>query len=74
MRHFADIGLTISQGYGLSEPFGCVASEPTGSVSSGSIDIVIPDYEARIADDGEILVRGPGNMTVIASCLKPLLN
>lgn len=61
-RHFASVGMTIVQGYGLSETAGPVAVEPWGQVSDGSVGILLPDYEARIAEDGEILLRGPGNI------------
>ena len=63
MRFFAGIGLTIVQGYGLTETSGPAACEPFDTVSDGSVGILMPDYEARIADDGEILLRGPGNIT-----------
>ena len=61
MQHFASIGLTITQGYGLTETAGPVTCEPRDYVSGGAVGILMPDYEARIASDGEILVRGPGN-------------
>lgn len=61
MRHFAGIGLTIVQAYGLTETGGPVSCEPRDYVSDGSVGILMPDCEMRIAGDGEILLRGPGN-------------
>lgn len=59
---FASIGLRISQGYGLTETSGPVITEmPDAAPSRGSVGIPIPGCEVRIAEDGEILLRCPGN-------------
>ena len=59
---FEAIGLQLYQGYGLTETAPVVAAERPGAVRLGSVGKPIPGVELRIAEDGEILVKGPGLM------------
>jgi long-chain acyl-CoA synthetase len=55
---FWSVGVPIYQGYGLTETSPIVSSNfPRNRV--GSSGLPIPHCEIKIADDGEILVRGP---------------
>src|SRR2546429_4827035 len=55
---FWSVGIPIYQGYGLTETSPIVSSNfPRNRV--GSSGLPIPNCEIKIADDGEILVRGP---------------
>ncbi|MEU6998925.1 long-chain fatty acid--CoA ligase [Nonomuraea sp. NPDC046570] len=63
MAEFFDAaGLTILEGYGLTESSaGSVLNRP-GAVSFGSVGQPLPGVEVRIAEDGEILLGGRGIM------------
>ena len=54
-------GIPILQGYGATETCIVCANRP-GNNHVGSVGIPFEDIELRIADDGEILIRGPNVM------------
>lgn len=56
---FSSLGITIFEGYGLTET--CVATNVNRLERNkiGSVGPCLPDVEIRIAEDGEILFRGP---------------
>ncbi|MGD0845895.1 MAG: AMP-binding protein [Geobacteraceae bacterium] len=61
------LGLTLIQGYGITETSPIISAECAGQRRSGSVGRVLPGIEVRIdtPDDemvGEILVRGPNVM------------
>ena len=55
---YAAIGMPLSEGYGLTEG-GVVALNPADRPKPGSIGKLLPGVEARIAEDGELLLRTP---------------
>jgi long-chain acyl-CoA synthetase len=59
---FWSIGLPIYEGYGLSETSPVITLNAPGAVRIGSVGRIIGDQELRIAEDGEILVRGSNVM------------
>ncbi|WP_406432089.1 long-chain fatty acid--CoA ligase [Streptomyces sp. NBC_00631] len=62
LRDFwASFGIELINGYGLSETTGVAVWERVGGSTRGSSGFAIPGYEVLIAEDGEILLRGPGN-------------
>ncbi len=61
---FATVGMPIIEGYGLTETSAatCVNRPAAGRHRHGSVGWPLPGTEVRIADDGEVLVKGPGVM------------
>jgi len=56
---FQGLGIDIYQGYGLTETSPVVTVNRPGSNKLGSVGPAIEGAEFQIAEDGEILVRGP---------------
>jgi len=58
LEFFASIGLPIHEGYGMTETTAFASVQPYGQLRFGTIGKPLPGVEARIADDGEILLKG----------------
>jgi long-chain acyl-CoA synthetase len=56
---FAAIGIPICEVWGMSELSCVVTLVPRDQLKLGSVGKALPGMELRIADDGELLVRGP---------------
>ena len=61
-RAFAGFGLTIIEGYGLTEASPVLSVNPWYHVKWGTVGKPLTNVEMRIAADGEILARGPNVM------------
>ncbi|MGO0577432.1 AMP-dependent synthetase/ligase [Ornithinimicrobium panacihumi] len=62
-RWFHAMGLTIIEGYGLTESSAAsMVNRPAGN-RVGSVGWPLPGTEVKVGEDGEILLRGPGIMT-----------
>jgi long-subunit acyl-CoA synthetase (AMP-forming) len=59
LEFFASIGILILEGYGMTEATGLATAQPLGLPRFGSVGQALPGVEVRIADDGEIQLRGP---------------
>ncbi len=66
-RGLAKLGLTLFQGYGITETSPIISAESAGKTRWGTVGRVLPDVEVRIDSPneemvGEILVKGPNVM------------
>ena len=61
LEFFAAIGLPIAELWGMSE-IGVATGHRPGTERYGSVGVALPGYELRVAEDGELLARGPALM------------
>jgi long-chain acyl-CoA synthetase len=61
LRWYKAIGVTVLEGYGMTESSGVISLNSMDAYKTGSIGKVVPGSEVKIAPDGEILYRG-GNV------------
>jgi len=59
---FEALGITILEGFGLTETSPVTHVNRPGKVKFGTVGTLVKNVEAKIADDGEILLRGPSIM------------
>jgi long-chain acyl-CoA synthetase len=56
---FCSVGIPIMEGYGLTETSPTLSVNRRGAFKIGSVGMVNEGLQLKIADDGEILVKGP---------------
>ncbi|MET9244599.1 AMP-binding protein [Nonomuraea sp. NPDC003709] len=60
LGHFLrGIGITVSEGYGTTETNAAATVNLPHALKIGTVGPPLPGVEIRIADDGEILIKGP---------------
>ncbi|MCQ4346888.1 AMP-binding protein [Pseudomonas stutzeri] len=65
------LGLPVFEGYGLSECASVVCLNTPGQRRIGSVGRPLPHVELRLADDGEVLVRGASFLGYLGDPLRP---
>jgi len=58
-RFYRAIGVNLKQLYGSTETCAYVCLQPDGGVKFDTVGQAAPGVEIKLADDGEVLVRGP---------------
>jgi len=57
---FASVGISVLEGYGLTETSPVIAINTPSVHRMGSVGKPLPNVECKLAKDDELLVRGPG--------------
>ncbi|MEE1928417.1 AMP-binding protein [Streptomyces sp. TRM 70351] len=59
---FSGAGIPVLEGYGLTESGAASFCNPAEANRTGTVGKPLPGCEVRIAEDGEVMMRGPGIM------------
>jgi long-chain acyl-CoA synthetase len=59
VEFFRALGVPLTEGWGMSELSNAATIAPPAEARTGAVGRPFPGMEIRIADDGEVLVRGP---------------
>jgi long-chain acyl-CoA synthetase len=59
IEFFRSIGISLREIYGLSETTGVISVSPADGMRPGTVGPPLPSAEVKLADDDELLVRGP---------------
>jgi long-chain acyl-CoA synthetase len=59
LEFFAALGLEICEGWGMTETTAITTINPSEQIRIGTVGRALPGVEVVLADDGELLVRGP---------------
>jgi long-subunit acyl-CoA synthetase (AMP-forming) len=62
LQFFMGLGIEVCELWGMSEMTGAGTINPPGKAKVGSVGPALPGTELKLAEDGEVLFRGPGNM------------
>jgi len=57
---YRSLGMNLKQLYGQTEAFLYVTAQPNGQIRADTVGPATPNVEIRIAEDGEVLYRSPG--------------
>ena len=58
-RFFQNQGVSLLSGFGMTEATGGITMTPPGDYHDDSLGAPLPGIEVALADDGELLIRGP---------------
>jgi len=63
LEFFLALGIEIRETWGMSETTAITTLNPPGGVRLGTVGPPIPNTEVKLAEDGEVMVRGPQVMS-----------
>ncbi len=63
LEFFHAIGVPVAELWGMSECLLSTSNPPNGRIKLGTVGYALPNVGIKLADDGEILVKGP-NVTI----------
>ncbi len=58
-KFFQRNGIELMSGFGMTEATGGITMTPPGKYKSNSLGTALPGIELKLAEDGELLIRGP---------------
>ncbi|WP_077319995.1 AMP-dependent synthetase/ligase [Virgibacillus proomii] len=58
-KFFWALDIPLLEGYGLTETSPIISSNPIIRAKAGTVGKILPNVDLKIAEDGEILVKGP---------------
>ena len=59
LQYFADLGLPVNEGWGMSEVSGIATINPLSDIRIGTVGRALPGVEVKLDHDGELLLRAP---------------
>jgi long-chain acyl-CoA synthetase len=59
IRFWHALGIPLSEVYGMSETTGLATLNPPADIRIGTVGTPLPGVDVRLAENGEVLVRGP---------------
>jgi len=62
MRWYRRLGLVLNEGYAMTEDFAYSHSSTADTYAPGCVGVPNLGVQVRVADDGEILIKSPGQM------------
>jgi long-chain acyl-CoA synthetase len=62
LEYFHAIGIKVGELWGMSETCGAATVNPPDKVKLGTVGPPLPGFEIRLAEDGEVFVKGDANM------------
>jgi long-chain acyl-CoA synthetase len=58
---FRSLGINLKQLYGMTEASVFITVQPDGQIYPDTVGVPAPEVDVKIADNGEVLFRGPGS-------------
>lgn len=63
IQWYRKLGLNLFEGYGMTEDFAYSHTSTKDRNAPGSVGVPLPGVEVKLAEDGEILIKSPGQFS-----------